>query len=115
MPRSRRPLTPAPDALTALEKQGMKAWCRDKFPQYAKNGPGGMFDLIESCLNWHRENERWRRHWLQAYREWIRKEARFEVNRLARDRRERPQMDGPRAEDLEELAEVIQLHASEKT
>jgi len=94
MARKRKPETPPPECLTAAEKKRLGKWVRGHDdPQIRvliKKGPGGIADLVEECLNWHRAEDRWRRDWVATCENWMKKHVRWKVERR---QEERPQHD----------------------
>jgi hypothetical protein len=73
-----------------------RAWCRDKYPQYAHNNPGGLRDIWDGCVDWHRSQEVKRFDWYQALQNAVRGRAKLDFLVAQKALAEKPQMAGKR-------------------
>lgn len=110
-----KPLTDPPEDLTAEDKKALGAWCAEKFPQYRYRKVGGIRDLVDDCLDWHREQKgrkRQKRNWRIACQRWIRKQAKMDYDFACKYPSEKPQYNVRSRSDkgFEKLADVIDLN-----
>ncbi len=93
--RKSRPKTPPPESFSPKDRESIRKYCRQKYPQLMHRGPGGLSDLMEDMKLYKQQNEVEHRDWVNAAKRWIKQQARIEFNYAQRRGHEVPQM--PRA------------------
>jgi len=89
----RKPLLDIPDDLSPEDKARVRVFVLKKYPQWCHSKPGGMRDIVQDCLDWHRSEGRKRRDWALTVQRWCRKKAEFEYSNAVKTKAEKPQYD----------------------
>lgn len=99
------PPVPTRENLSADQKQALKVWCHEKYPELMHKGSGGIGELIDECLDHFRalENPKRYKDWSAVIRNWVRRHVRWEAEREAR----RPAQYGDAARKTEAQLRVI--------
>ena len=116
--RRRLPVTSAPDDLDAATRSALGRWLESevragRLPREFLHR-GRAKTLLGQCIDWHKANGVQRADWAATFRNWVRKQAEIDRDKVA-SRRERyayehPQEDRGRGEsDLEPVGPLLRL------
>ncbi len=111
MAGKKKPKTPPPESFSDEQRKRIRDWTRQNHPEYMREGPGGLKDLIADMLLWHRMNEVDRRDWVTTAYRWIKKDARMRFDYAVRNGREIPQelRTNPKQTEPEPIQETLRL------
>ena len=111
--RKSTPKTPPPESypesFTDSDRAKIQAYCKTYHKKYCHFGPGGVREILNDMLDWHRENEVWRRRWVTTAKRWLRKQARMEFDYAVRNGHEIPQMDREATVDRDGVPKPVVL------